>query len=290
MDRGLLEPVGSVPGTGLDLRVLLGDEGRPVVLGCALDLVGQVVDLHVLLGVQRGDTVGVRVLPAVVSVEAHLDLAGLAALLGGHEDDAVGSPGTVDGAGGGVLQDVDGLDVVGGEGGDGAVGHTVDDVERGVGTGGTHTADRHFVALARLTGVLDDIHAGGLALQGAEGIDGVRGGEFVAAHAHRGTGHEFLALHTVTDDDGFFKHLGVVLEGDGHVVGGSHPAGGVADAGNLQRCPGGHVDGEVAVEVGGDTVRGARHQNAGADDRRAVCVDDFTKNGRALGKGTQASP
>ena len=289
VDRGLLEPVGAVPGTGLDAGVLLGDQVGPVVRGLVGGLVGQVVDLHVLLGVQRSDTVGVRVLPAVVAVEGNLDLAGLT-LLGCHEDDAVGGTGTVDGAGSRILQDVDGLDIVGGESGDGAVRHAVHNVERGVGTGSTHTADGHLVAFARLTGILGDVHAGGLALQGAERVDGVRVGELVSRDADRRTGHEFFTLDTITDHDGLLKHFGVVLEDDGHVFGGGDSAGRVADAGDFERSPGGDAETEDAVQVSRSTVGRAWYQDACADDRLAVGINHFAADGTILGGSLKTPP
>ena len=280
VDRGLLEPVGTVPGTVLDLCVLLGDEFRPVILGGTLDVVGLVVDFHVLLGIQRRDPVGVRILPAVVGIHGHADLAGLA-LLGGHEDDAVRGASAVDGAGSRILEDVDGLDVVRGEGLDAAARNTVNDVQRRRGTGGTHTADGHLVAFARLTGVLDDGHAGGLALQGAEGIDRIHGGEFVAGDIDGGTGDEALALRTITDDDRLVQFGGGFHQG--HVI--DVPSGSDGELLGLEaeRL---HVDGRtirdgehvVSFAVRDDAVRGAHMRDTGSDDRITVGVDDRTGN------------
>ena len=278
VDGGLLQPVGAVPGTGLNLGVLLGDEGGPVVLGRALDVIRLVVDLHVLLGIQRGDPVGVRVLPAVIGVEGDLDLAG-PALLGRHEDDAVGGPGAVNGAGSRVLQDVDGLDVVRGEGGDVAARDAVDDIQRRAGARRAHPSDRYLVAFARLTGILDDVHASRLALQGAEGIDRIHGGQFLAGDVDGGTGDEFLALGTVTHHDDLVQDLRVLPEDDAQALSldGCHGDGFIADAGDFQaRAP---MDGqdEGAVTPGQGTVAaGPDFHDAGPDDRLSGCVQDDT--------------
>ena len=94
------------------------------------------------------------------------------ALLGGDEDDTVGCAGTVDGCGGGVLQDLHGLDVVGGEVCDCiaafAHGNAVNHVERVVGRGdGTGTANADGHAGTRLAGGLLHLDAGNLALDEA---------------------------------------------------------------------------------------------------------------------------
>ena len=276
VDRGLFQPVGTVPGTGLNLRVLLGNEGRPVILGSALGVIGQVVDFHVLLGVQRSDAVGVRVLPAIVTVEGHADLAGLT-LLGGHEDDAVRGAGAVDGAGSRVLQDVDGFDIVRGKGSDVTARDAVDDIQRGRGTDGAHTADGHLVAFARLTGVLDDGHAGRLALQGAERIDRIGGGQFLAGDVDGGTGDQLLALGTVTHHDDFVEDFGVFIQDDGQALA-LHRRNGdglIADAGNLQaRAPvDGEYEGSVISRQRAVAVR-SDLDDTGADDRLSGGVKD----------------
>ena len=278
MDRGLFQPVGTVPGTGLNLRVLLGNEGRPVILGSALGVIGQVVDFHVLLGVQRSDAVGVRVLPAIVTVEGYADLAGLT-LLGGHEDDAVRGAGAVDGAGSRVLQDVDGFDIVRGKGSDVTARDAVDDIQRGRGTDGAHTADGHLVAFARLTGVLDDGHAGGLALQGAEGIDRVDRGEFLAGDIDGGAGDEALALRTVTDDDRLVQ-LGGGL-GENHVI---DVLSGhdrelirlVTEGLHVDRGAVRHGKGVVSAGIRDDAACGAHLGDTGSDDGISVRVSDRT--------------
>ena len=159
VDRGLIEPVGTVPAAIHDLGILLGDVVLPDVWFDTLDLAGLVDNLHILLGIQRSHVVGVDILPTQIAVERHIDVAGASlSFLGGDEDDTVRGTGTVDGAGGCILQNVDALDVVWRKVVDIGTRHTIDHIKRGVGTSGTHTTDGDLVALTRLSGVHDDVH------------------------------------------------------------------------------------------------------------------------------------
>ena len=98
MIGSLLKPVGTVPCTALDKSVLSGNLVGEIILGGTLNLICLVDYLHVLLGVQRSNTVGVGVLEAVVSVIDNLLAAACLTLLGVYQDNAVGGTGTVDGA------------------------------------------------------------------------------------------------------------------------------------------------------------------------------------------------
>ncbi len=164
-----VEPVGSDERTVLHAVVerRVQDAG-PVDGRLAHIEVDLVLDVHILLGVQELGHL-LHVLDAVEAVIGDADPAGLA-LLGGDEDDTVRTTRTVDGAGGGVLQDVDALDIRGVEGVDAAAGHAVDHIQRGIGTDGTHTADVDVVARARLSGRTHDAHTGGGGLHGAQGV------------------------------------------------------------------------------------------------------------------------
>ena len=69
VDRGFFEPVGTVPASILNQSILLGDVILPNVWLNALNLAGLVDNLHILGGVQRGNTVGVYILPTQIAVE-----------------------------------------------------------------------------------------------------------------------------------------------------------------------------------------------------------------------------
>ena len=112
-----------------------------------------------------------RILDAKTKIVSYLGCACLA-FLGGNEDDAVGSPRTVNRARCSVLQYLDRLDVVGVEVVDAAVDwHTVHDVE-GVGiVDGAHATDADLRALARLTGSGSGGNARGHTFQGVVHAD-----------------------------------------------------------------------------------------------------------------------
>ena len=209
--HGLAEPVGTIPGAGCDLggldREVLRQDfgGRFAFLDVSRhgeSLVGQV---DILLGTHGVNTVEVSLLDTPAGVEGDVDLAVALALLGGHENDAVGGTGTVDGRGGGILQDVDGLDVSGVERTDGAARHAVDDVKGAGGTGRTQTADGDRIAVPGLAGGLHDVHARNGTVEGSDGVGGLLLFDEVSGDADGRSGDETLALGTVTDDDGLVK-------------------------------------------------------------------------------------
>ena len=200
--------------------------------------------------------------------------------IGGDEDDTVAASCTVDGGCGGVLEDVDGLDIlrVDHVEADGLRDDTVDDDERAAGRETIRTTDLDGTGGTR-TSVVADHDAGGLTLEGFDSIEDRVLEEFFRFHGDHGTGHVALTHGTVTDGHRFFKHQAVVLEGDGHVVGGFDPLGHIADAGNFQNSSGSDAKFEVTVEVRDDTIGGAGHEDGGSDNRLAVGIQDFTPDG-----------
>ena len=123
-----LKPIGAFP-SGIHLvDDSLWNDGVPYWSSTSVVEHRLVDDLHVFLSSEGvGALVGVR--PAYIAVVLNRNLAGLA-LLGGHENNAVGGTCTVDGSGGSILQDVDALDFVG-----------VKTIEAVVGRTGVHTVD-----------------------------------------------------------------------------------------------------------------------------------------------------
>ena len=252
----LLHPVGALPGTIRDGAVEIGRQhGGEIHLGNAGILAGEVVELHVLFGVDHVGHLG-DVLAAIETVIGD-DHASFLALFRGHEHDTVGGTCTVDGGGSSILENVDGLDVVGVENVDVTTGHTVDDIQRFGVTDRTDTADVDLVAAARLAGVLGDGNARALALQGAEGGRRVEPGQLIALHLHRRTGDEFFLLYTVTDDDGFAEHVEIRIQHDvqGAAVVDCDLSLLVAEAGHGEDGVGRCLDGIAAFRVGSSPDR-----------------------------------
>ena len=284
----------------LGQRVAVGvGQGQAVVaLGSGTGEGDVLVHVIVRLVVLQGLVVGVRLAVAIVGLSAGLvefepfvkveglrelvqDLGrdirvighahaagGAGTLAGGDEDDAVRTAGTVDSRGSTVLQDGDGLDVLGRDVTERTADNTVHDDERGVAAvdGGRAT---DLVAGGVTAGVGVNVQTGDLTLD--EG-HGVRSGlvELFGADAHDGGGDLLLVEGTVTDDDGLFNHFGVFLEGDPRRnlrsdIGDRL----IADAADLDdRAGTGDAEDIVAVRSGSGTVGGAA-----LDDR---CTDNGT--------------
>ena len=88
VDGSFLEPVGTVPGAIHDQRILLGDLLSKIIRFYTLDLFRLVDNLHILLGIQRGNIIGIRILPSHITIEGYLHLATLT-LLGGYQNNTV---------------------------------------------------------------------------------------------------------------------------------------------------------------------------------------------------------
>ena len=216
----------------------------------------------------------------------------LGAALRGHEDDAVTRLGTVDGGGGGVLQDLDGLDQGRVQILDAAYHEAVHYIERTLaGARGRNTADADRGSFAR-GAVGDDTDTGGAALEGGCGVGGGLVTEGFGADGRHGTGQVALLDHAVTDDHGLFEHLSVFFEDDVE-------AGLVADCEDL-RLETDAFDGNVgsgrdgqrecAVKVRCCADSGvADHGDGRADDRFSSGIHDFAADGSVLGGSREAS-
>ena len=208
--------------------------------------------------------------------------------LGGDEDDAVTCLRTVDGGGGGILEDLHGLDHGRIEVLDVVHLQAVHDEERSdvAGVGGV-TADTDISTGTRSTGGVDDLDTGGLALEGGGGIRRGTVLQVVRTYGSHGAGQVTLPLHAVTDDHGLFQHLGILLEDDvvGGLVGDREGLGLVTDALHVHGGPGGDGQGESTVDVGGCTdTRVADNSDGCADDRLAAGINDSTTDGAVLGE------
>ena len=205
----------------------------------------------------------------------------LVALLGGYEDDSVGRTGSVDCAGGGVLEDLDALDIGRVEEVDTAFdGHSVHDIERVGIVDGTGTADADAGRFARLSGICRDVDAGCEALEGRIDADGSGLGEVFGGNLGDGGRHDALFLYAVADNDYVVEHFSVLFEDDV-----DHGAacdidrlGLIAYRGYDECGVGCNVRGEdeCAVEVRGGTRAGSFDHDRGSDDRLAGTVLDRT--------------
>ena len=157
---------------------------------------------------------------AAVHTHAHIDIdlrvAGTAAL-GGHEDDAGGATGTVQGGGSRILQDGDALDVTLRDVGQaGRIRSAVDDDERiGRSGQGGDTADVDATAAGtRGAGGTLHLETGNLADQGVGNIGRRALLQFIGFHHGRGAGEGLLRGRTESDDDGFVQQIGVLFHDD----------------------------------------------------------------------------
>ena len=194
-----------------------------------------------------------------------------AALLGGDQDNAVGSAGAVDGGGGSVLENGNLLNVTGIQVGQGAF-DSVDDHQRIVVVHGVVTTDVHGRNAARSgTSLLDDETGGGTLETFQHVVDGLAF-QFFGGDGGHGAGEVHLLLHTVTHYHGVVQKEAGLFQGDvnlraaGHV----HLLGLVADGREDQHRTGRGLDGVKSVNVGHCTLRGAFDHDRSANDRFSV--------------------
>ena len=278
-------------------------------------VVGRTVLTVGVFGLDLRETVGI--VERDTTVVGHFALA-LGTLLGGDDDGAVGSVGTVQSGGGGTLQNGHRLDVLRVDvvtaGGvvhlvrgqqvaaadhrgivdrvEGRVvhRHTVHDVERLVAArnGGDGT-ENDLGGSTRRTAGGRDRHTGYTTLESSDEAFTTGFGDFRSLHVlDRGSDGPGHTLHTeLRRDDGLVQRQLRLLEDD--------VDDGAAAHGNLlflviQTCEPeggvtGHGNGVLAVHVGRNAIVGTLDQHAGTDDGLAVGIGDGTLDGHVLGKG-----
>ena len=211
------------------------------------ELVG-IIDLEFLVGIVDG-----IVTPVGYPRRDNLPALGLRTFLGGDDDDAVRAPRAVNGGGGGVLQDVDRLDVIRIDRVDALADHSVDDDERLVGgVQGSALADTDRTGGTGGTGALGDLQTGDLTEKEVFGRVGFHTVKFIRLHGYDRSGGIGFLDFTITDDNHLVevfvvfgqldpsRHLGC-LERDGRIT----------DAADLDgRIRTGHTEDEVAVQPG----------------------------------------
>ena len=213
----------------------------------------------------------------VVHVVTYRNTAGLRTLRG-DEDNAVRTAGTVDGGGGSVLQNVDGLDLFRRDVRKRS-GHAVDEDERVVALGdGVTTTDADGRGGTRGTRTRGNANAGETSLDGLGRIGDRHLGDLLAGDRSDGTRQVATLDLLVTDENDFVQEKGILFEGE---VERSLSRGRgeldvlVTHAGNdnCRICR--HVEFVLTIQIGNGTVLGALDHHSGSDDR-TLCVDDRT--------------
>ncbi len=296
LDGTLVVVVGQVGGIGVVLAathdgevVVMGDGGAADFLepvGVVLAVLGNVTLAGPSFGplgtqfvsgeeVRSPEPMGRGSVAIVLDRDRRLALG----VLGRDDDDAVGTAGTVDGGGGTVLQDIDGLNVLRGDRGK-VAGDAVHQHQRSRGTQeGRITAEHDGSGGRRVAGRERDLQTGHLALDQLACIQDGTLVEILRLHALDGGRDVGLLLGTVTDGHGFLKEGGRLFEDhvDDAAVPDGDGLGFIADAGELQHG-GGTLDGNgvLTIHVGDDAVRRSCFHNTGRDDGFAVGTGDST--------------
>ena len=292
----LIDPV------GVDIHCFCGRNGmhgsRKLAVGDAYIecgkpegvLDGHVGDLEPFCGVGEAD-VGVSPLGnTALEVDGDLGCAGLAGL-GSDDDDAVSGAGTVDCGSGGILHDLDRLDVVRVEHADDALlgftvvgfihsaalnGNSIHYPERvGVAREGTDTTDFDLLGSTGNTVGGVDLYTCGHTLKGGFEGYGIHLGDVVSLDGADGTDVIALLGSTVTDDDHVFKNLSVFLESDvddalscdGDFLG--H----ISDDGVHENIVLGCFDGVGAVNFGSCSIEGTFDEHIRTGKGRACRID-----------------
>ena len=286
-----------VPDGGIgDLRLaetVRIDSGEGGFVGPMGIVVGRTHPVDVVSGVAVLEGL-VHEIEGSLGLEADLGRAHLAPL-GRDQDNAVGGAGAVEGRRAGILQDVDGLDVIVVD-----LAHVIpelavyDHQRRAAAVEVGTAAEDDGRRCRRVTGSLDDPETGNCTGQRRCRIGEGTDREGLLVHLGDGVGQLGTELGAaVTGDDHLVQDIVVIAENDrqGGAVPG-HLDGLVTDGGNHEDVTdlGVGLD-EVTVHVGHRTRRNGRilDQDGGRNDGLALCVFHRTLAGTVLGKeGTSA--
>ena len=212
-----------------------------------------------------------------ISVVGNLCGCALYTLHGGDDDHTIGTAATVDSGGGGILEDIHRLDVGGVDIRE--LSHernTVEHDERVVGSAERAlSTDTNLHFGARFRRSLRHEHTCHTALESLRRVGGGNLIQFLTVHIDHRTRDGLTALSTITDDDHLVEVAALRLEYDVKIrlVAHSHLLCDIAHIRDDQCGTRFHVDGEVTVEIGHDTIGGAFLQNGGADEGALSIAD-----------------
>ena len=254
------------------------------------DIPGRLVhDFHVV-GIVRNDIeIVFRLL-----IGHHAGILDIKATLlgrfGRNQDHAVGSAVSIDGAGGGVLQDRNRGDILRIHIIDGSLETVHNDQRRGI-IERSHAANPHRNPFAaRFSGGLRDIQTRAHTLQQSRrrgSGTGLR--QLLIIHRRDRTGHIHLLLHAVTDDDqfieylGFRHHLGIQDGGGPHLEFLAPIAQEIKD----QRLFGRSFDPVFSIRIGRHAPVCAFDNHRSAGQRKPRLIINHTGNDVALSHGRQ---
>ena len=203
----------------------------------------------------------------------------LCTLLGGDQDNTESSLSTIDGSGGGIFQDGDGLYVVGVHEVQGRDLYVIQQDERSGGTfdGTTLATDTEDGVGTHFRGTYTHIQTGGHTLETTCNVrnrTSFKG--LVYVHGSNGTGQVDLLLSAVTHDDRFGQEFSIVFQNNADIVSGSHLNGSIADAGNLKGSAGTDGNGENTLCVGHSTGSRSLDDDTGTRNGSPLSVNNST--------------
>ena len=204
----------------------------------------------------------------------------LCAFLGGDDNHTVRSARTVYRRGRSILEDLNGLNIIGVE-----LVHTrgrrntVNDIKRVVGrVQRTRTADTHRSRSGWVT-VRRDVHTRHFTLQCFHRVVLLLFLQVGGTDSGHSTGQVRFALRSITGHYHFFQQFAVFRHKHFQILAGAHGLRGIAYVTDFQRRSIGHVQAEITVKIGNCSVGRAFLQYTGSDNRFARClVDNHTRS------------
>ena len=203
----------------------------------------------------------------------------LGSLLGGDQDNTESSLSTVNGSGGGIFEDGDGLNVIGVHEVQGRNLNVIQEDKRSGGTfdGTTLATDTQNGVGTHFRGTYADIQTRGHTLETTCDIgDRTTFEGLVNIHRSNGTGQVHLLLCAVTHNNGFGEEFGIVFQDNLDIILGRYSNGSIADAGNLKGSAGTDGKGESTLGVGHGTGTCSLDDDTGTRNGSPLSVNNST--------------